>query len=199
MEQFFTPTEPDPEPGLALEDGFPWKRFLWETAQTVMLSLLLFLLINSVSARIRVQSISMQPTLFEKDLVLINRLAYRLGQPDHRDIVVFDPPITGAEEPYIKRVIGLPGDTVRIENRQVFINGVAQTETYVAASPAYSGEWTVPEGQLFVLGDNRNQSSDSHSWGMVPLENVLGKAELLYWPLQRLKWLDPSIAFAAGQ
>jgi signal peptidase I len=79
-------------------------------------------------------------------------------------------------------VIGLPGDVVSVQNGVVAVNGLTLNEPYIAASPAYSGEWIVPDENLFVLGDNRNDSSDSHSWGYLPLEKVVGKAVVIYWP-----------------
>jgi signal peptidase I len=79
-------------------------------------------------------------------------------------------------------VIGLPGDKVRIGGGKVSLNGKPLDEPYIAAEPTYAGTWDVPEGYLFVLGDNRNDSSDSHSWGLVPMQNVIGKAVLIYWP-----------------
>ena len=85
-------------------------------------------------------------------------------------------------EEYIKRIIGLPGDQVRIEDGDVFVNDVLLSEPYVLMEAHYEGEWVVPENALFVLGDNRNNSSDSHNWGMVPMDNVSGEALLVYWP-----------------
>jgi signal peptidase I len=149
--------------------------------------------------RIRIQSISMQPTLFERDFVLVNKLAYKLGDLHRRDVVVFQPPIEAEKEPYIKRVIGLPGDTVRVTNGMVYINDLPLKESYEAAPPNYNGVWEVPSGRVFVLGDNRNNSSDSHLWGMVPVDNIIGKAVVVYWPFTHWKVLDPATAAAAGQ
>jgi signal peptidase I len=174
------------------------KQFFLEMVQTVLLALVIFVAINFATARILVQSVSMQPTLYESDFVLVNKLAYQLGNVGRRDVIVFQPPMDPNEEPYIKRVIGLPGDTVRIANGQVYVNDVLLQESYLAAPPTYSGIWLVPEGMLFVLGDNRNNSSDSHHWGMVPEENVLGKAEFIYWPYSHWKVLNPATAAAAG-
>jgi signal peptidase I len=172
--------------------------FLIELIETLLLSVLLFLAINIATSRILVQSISMQPTLFERDRVLVNRLAYKFGHPSRKDIIVFIPPVNGGSEPYIKRVIGLPGEDIRVVNGHVIVNGEILDETYIEAPPDYTGSWTIPQGQLFVLGDNRNYSSDSHYWGTIPIENVIGKAEFIYWPASHLKALNTSSAIAAG-
>jgi signal peptidase I len=173
--------------------------FLKEVWQTVILSLIVFAVINFATVRIRVQSISMQPTLYERDFVLVNKLAYQIGSLQRRDVVVFQPPIESEKEPYIKRVIGLPGDVVRVTDGVVYINDLPLQEAYEAAPPIYQGVWTVPEDQVFVLGDNRNNSSDSHIWGMVPVDNIIGKAVVVYWPFEHWKTLDPATASAAGQ
>jgi signal peptidase I len=176
----------------------PLHGFFKEAWQTVLLSLLLFAAINFATVRIRIQSISMQPTLYERDFVLVNKLAYKLGGLHRRDVVVFQPPIEAENEPYIKRVIGLPGDTVRVSDGMVYINDLPLQESYEAAAPNYNGVWQVPQGKVFVLGDNRNNSSDSHLWGMVPVDNIIGKAVVVYWPFIHWKVLDPATAAAAG-
>ena len=176
----------------------PLRRLFKEVWQTILLSLLLFAAINFATVRIRIQSISMQPTLFERDFVLVNKLAYKLGELNRRDVVVFQPPIEAENEPYIKRVIGLPGDTVRITDGMVYINDLPLQESYEAGPPNYHGVWKVPPGRVFVLGDNRNNSSDSHLWGMVPVDNIIGKAVVVYWPFTHWKVLDPATAAAAG-
>jgi signal peptidase I len=156
------------------------------------------LVINVISVRVRVEGFSMLPTLENGEYVLISRLSYQLGKYQRGDIIVFRPPmyppapywqhlfgLPGFDdkyEDYIKRIIGLPGETVRISDGHVYINGVRLLEPYVAAPTNYFNEWTVPEGQLFVLGDNRNNSADSHAWGFLPEENILGKALVVYWP-----------------
>jgi signal peptidase I len=123
----------------------------------------------------------MEPSLFSGEYVIVSKLSYRLGRPQRGDIIVFHFPRDPKEE-YIKRVIGLPGDQVVISDGFVYVNGQRLDEVYLRAKPNYSGNWTVPEGQLFVLGDNRNNSSDSHNWGTVPMDYVVGKAVLVYWP-----------------
>ena len=196
------PAPPEPAPSVS-----PWKHFFRDTLETVLLAIVLFLVINLISARVRVEGYSMLPTLDDGQFVLISRLTYKLGEPRRGDIIVFRPPMYPEEsilrrllgipnigdnyEDYIKRVIGVPGDTVKVENGTVFINNIALLEPYIAAAPLYSGEWTVPEGSLFVLGDNRNNSSDSHAWGLLPQDNILGKALAIYWPFTDWMVLKP--------
>jgi len=155
--------------------------FLIDVLETLVLSVLLFLAINAISARIRVDGSSMEPTLQTGEFVVVNRLAYKIGEPELSDVVVFHFPGDPGLE-YIKRVVGLPGDSVRIADGLVYVNDMALNEPYIAAKPRYSGNWNVPDGHLFVLGDNRNNSSDSHNWGSVPMENIIGEAFFVYWP-----------------
>ena len=203
--------QPVPETPSARQE---WKQFFRETLETLGLAVLLFLAINIISARVRVDGFSMRPTLDDGEFVLISRLAYVFGPPHRGDIIVFRPPMYPEENPirrffglpnlsteyedYIKRIIGLPGETVKIENGNVYINGVQLTEPYIAAPPDYYGEWTVPEGQLFVLGDNRNNSADSHAWGLLPQKNVLGKALVIYWPFADWMVLKSNAAVLAA-
>ena len=141
---------------------------------------------------------SMEPTLQPGEFVLVNKIVYRFGEVRHGDIIVFHFPQNPAED-YIKRIIGVPGDKVSIKNQQVFINEQAIEENYTAAPPDYNGQWVVPADSLFVLGDNRNQSSDSHSWGFVPMKLVVGKAEVIYWPFNEVKSLNqPFVVKAAN-
>lgn len=158
-----------------------WKRFALDILETIVLAVILYFGINAVSARVRVDGFSMNPTLQNGEYILVNRLAYKTGQPERGDIIVFSYPADEGQD-LIKRVIGLPGETVAIGDGVVTINGQELQEPYIAQDPVYFGEWTVPEGYLFVLGDNRNDSRDSHQWGLLPLENVIGKSVLIYWP-----------------
>jgi signal peptidase I len=155
--------------------------FLVDILETLILSLVLFVSINIISARIRVDGDSMLPTMVSGEYVVINRLSYRFGNPQLGDIIVFHYPRNPSEE-YIKRIIGLPGDIVEVMNGTVYVNGQPLVENYLRVKTDYNGKWEVPAGQLFVLGDNRNNSSDSHDWGTVPMEYVVGKAILVYWP-----------------
>ncbi len=176
-----------------------WVRFLLDVLETILLAAILFLVINGISARVRVEGFSMVPSLQDGEFVLVNRLAYRFGQPQRGDIIVFHHPTDQNKEDLIKRVIGLPGDEVRVESGTVFVNGIALKETYIAAPPAYSDIQTVPDGQLYVLGDNRNNSSDSHAWGFVLYKDVIGKAILIYWPLKELAMIQHIDLIKASQ
>lgn len=158
-----------------------------EILQTLILAVVLYFLIDLVVARVRVENISMLPTLQPGEFVLVNKMAYELGDFNRGDIVVFH---YSPEEDYIKRVIGLPGDEVQVGNGQVMVNGQLLDEPYISAPPQYTGTWEVPAGNLFVLGDNRNQSSDSHRWGFIEQESVIGEAMVVYWPLDEVKILS---------
>jgi signal peptidase I len=166
-----------------------WKHFLLDLFETVGLAVILFLIINTLSARVRVDGFSMLPTLHDGEFVLVNKLAYRIGSPTRGDIIVFQS-TTEKDLDLIKRVIGLPSDHIVIGGDKVTINGQTLTEPYIAAAPSYSGDWNVPNGYLFVLGDNRNDSSDSHAWGFLPIQNVVGKALLIYWPPNEWAMVD---------
>jgi len=193
-------TEVSPEPMLDDEPSeSSTMRALVDILETLILSVLLFVGINAISARIRVDGSSMEPTLHNNQFVIVSRLAYKIGSPDHGDVVVFHFPRDPQQE-YIKRIIGLPGDAIRVSNGNVFVNDQMIDEPYIAAAPRYNGNWRVAENELFVLGDNRNNSSDSHSWGSVPVENVIGEAVFIYWP--PTDWgviTQPEIAYAAPE
>jgi len=179
-------TEVIPEPETPPKDHHSGVlRFVLDILETLVLALILFGVINTISARIRVDGFSMEPTLNTGEFVIVNKLAYKFGTPKLGDVIVFRYPRDPQQE-YIKRVIGVPGDQVRIADGQVSVNDQVLDEPYIAAKPAYTSEWTVPDKSLFVLGDNRNNSSDSHSWGPVPMNNVIGKAIFVYWPPE--KW-----------
>jgi len=178
----FTQPEETLQPSEPSKDSSSLKQFLVDLLETIILAVVLFFAINAVSARVRVDGFSMLPTLQDGEYVLVNRLAYRNNLPVRGDIIVFVSP-QAPDLDLIKRVIGLPGDTVKIFNGKVQVNDQMLDEPYIAAAPIYNGEWNVPEGNLFVLGDNRNDSSDSHAWGLLPIENVIGKAILIYWPI----------------
>lgn len=164
-------------------------RELWEVVETILLALILYFAIDAVFARVRVENISMESTLKEGDVLVVNKLAYRWGDYETGDVVVFHNP-NFLEEDFIKRIIGKPGDWVIVQDGHVYVNDVMLDEDYLDEPPEYEGEWLVPSNAIFVLGDNRNESSDSHSWGYVPLEDVVGKALFVYWPWDAMTILD---------
>lgn len=182
MDNYRTESIPDPAAPKPRRSGS--LRVVIDILETIVLSVLLFVAINAISARIRVDGFSMEPTLQSGEFVVVNKLAYKLGEPQVGDVIIFQYPRDPDQE-YIKRVIGTPDDHVKIENGMVYVNGVLLNEPYIAAQPAYQNEWTIPDNTIFVLGDNRNNSSDSHTWGPVPIEYVIGKALFVYWPPER--------------
>jgi signal peptidase I len=193
-----TQPEAQSQPESVVDQPANWKRFVLDILETLILAVVLYFGINAVSARVRVDGFSMRPTLQDGEYILVNKLAYKTGEPQRGDIIVFIFPINPQED-LIKRVIGLPGETVSVHNGVVSVNGVNLTEPYIASPPAYDGDWVVPEGQLFVLGDNRNDSRDSHQWRFLPLENVIGKAVLIYWPPEEWQIINQDTQSVAGQ
>lgn len=164
-----------------------------EGLQTLGLSIILALGIRTFVAEARyIPSGSMEPTLEINDRLVVEKVSYHFNPPQRGDIVVFWPPETLFSEgrrrdAFIKRVIGLPGDTVEVTNGNVIVNGERLEEDYIKAPPDYTwGPETVPDGSYVVFGDNRNSSFDSHSWGFVPEENIIGKAVVRFWPLDRI-------------
>ena len=161
-------TEGEEEPS----SGSNFWRFFRDVLETLVLAILLFLAINAVSARIRVDGSSMVPTLVDGQFVMVNRLAYNIadfttGEVKRGDVVVFHNP-RDPEQEYIKRIIGLPGDTVEMSGGHVYVNGKQLLEPYIAADARNSGEWNVPENNIFVLGDNRNNSQDLAKFQICP-------------------------------
>ncbi|MBI3361013.1 MAG: signal peptidase I [Chloroflexi bacterium] len=158
------------------------KSLLREVVETILLTVAIYVIVNAATGRFRIQGASMEPTLHSGQFVITNKVAYKIGQPRRGDIIVFIAPRTAQEEDYIKRIIGLPGETVRVEARKVYVNGQMIEEPYIADAPQYSSTWKVGPDEYFVLGDNRNHSNDSHDWGLLKRDAILGKAWLIYWP-----------------
>ena len=127
---------------------------------------------------------SMEPSLEEGQRLIINKLIYKFDDPERGDVIVFHPPQTGQVD-FIKRVIALPSDTIEVKNGIVYVNGSPLDEPYIASPPGYSLQREVPEDHYFVLGDNRNNSNDSHTGWLLPRENIVGKAWLSIWPPDR--------------
>jgi len=161
----------------------------WAMDLSIALAVALVLKAGVADAR-KVPTPSMVPTIAVNDRIFVERLVYHFTGPSRGDIIVFTPPVPSPDD-YLKRVIGLPGDTIKIEKGKVFVNDVPLEEPYLAEAPRYIfGPLTVPEGKVFVLGDNRNQSYDSHSWGLLDQSAIHGRAWVRYWPLDRFGALD---------
>lgn len=164
-------------------------RLAIEIAETVFLTLLMFLVIRFAIQNFNIDGTSMEPSLHNTELVLVDKWSYLFHSPTRGDIVVFHAPPEPTQD-YVKRIIGLPGDTITIKNTTVIVDGVTLKETYVAPQdqgvPAGARTITnmvVPANDYFVLGDNRAVSSDSRIWGFVPRTNIIGRAAFVYWPL----------------
>lgn len=161
-----------------------FRRFLnalWEIFQTAFIALLLFFVVNLISTRIRVEGISMEPNLHDGQFVLVNKLAYRWNDPQRGDVIVFYYPLDPSRR-FIKRLIGLPGDVVTIRAGEVYVNGERLVEPYASPPTTQEDTWRIGPGETFVMGDNRDDSSDSRRWGPLPLDEIIGKASFAYWP-----------------
>lgn len=174
-----------------------WRQMLRENLRLVAIALVISLVVRVFIAEPRyIPSNSMEPTLHIGDRLLVEKLSYRLHEPQRGDIVVFEPPPQLQEvgytpdQAFIKRVIGRSGQTVQVSQGQVYVEGKPLTEPYILEAPAYElPPVQVPPGYLFVMGDNRNDSNDSHVWGFLPQANVIGRASFRFWPLSTAGWM----------
>jgi signal peptidase I, bacterial type len=169
---------------------------LFEVVETLVLTVLIFLGIQTFVAQpYKVQQGSMETTLMPDQYVLVDKLTPRWAPYSRGDIVVFEPPETwssGGGVPFIKRIIGLPGDNVELRDGLVYVNGIKLVEPYIfeengvpqTTDPQLGGQsvWVVPTGELLVMGDHRQDSADSRSFGPVEISKVIGRAWLRYWP-----------------
>ena len=156
----------------------------------LLIAFVLFLGFRLIIEGYSVRYLSMTPNVNEGDWILASKVSYYVGDPERGDVAVLWPPVS-SEYPFIKRVVGLPGEKIEIRDGKVFINGDRLMEDFKHAKPNYTlYEKTIPEDEYFVLGDNRNHSNDSHTWGSVPRENFIGKAIIRYWPLDALGLIE---------
>ena len=176
-----------------------------EALKTVGLSAVLAFGIRSFVAEARyIPSGSMLPTLQINDRLIVDKLSYKFNTPKRGDIVVFNPTATlekqNFHDAFIKRVIGLPGDKVEVKAGRVYVNDKALREKYIEEEPQYNwGPKTVPPKSYLVLGDNRNNSYDSHYWGFVPGEKIIGKATVRFWPMNRVGEINPQPLYPAAR
>ncbi len=168
------------------KSGAKTRTWLDELLETLLMAAVLFFLINVFTGRYQVLSISMEPTLHEGEYIIALKASYWFADPQRGDVVVFRPLPTFGSVPYIKRVIGVPGDEIEARDGRIWVNGTPLDEPYLAQPVQYTGHWSVPDGAYFVLGDNRNNSSDSHVWGTIPRANIIARAVFRYWPFSRL-------------
>jgi signal peptidase I len=172
--------EIEPQPGEKLKDFFK------EVFETLLIAVFLILVIEGLSDRVKIEGSSMLPSLHQNDRVIVSKVSYRSKEIQRGDILVFDYP-NNPEEEYIKRVIAISGDTISIRDGKLILNGEVLLEPYIENYILGKfEEITVPENTVFVLGDNRNHSSDSRFWGPLPIDYVVGKAVFVYWPFSEI-------------
>jgi signal peptidase I len=167
-----------------------FKRILKEWVPSLAVAIVISLLFNTYVAQgMKVPTGSMLPTIQLNDRIVVEKMK-SLTDFEFGDIVVFWPPITGNKDRYVKRLIGLPGDTIEIKDGALYRNGAKVDEPYLQSKMTYTfHQVTVPEGHYFFLGDNRNDSFDSHLWNETPFvaeKDIIGKAILRYYPFNHL-------------
>lgn len=172
----------------------PFWQSVWENVKIVLIALVLSVIIRAFIAEPRyIPSDSMFPTLATGDRLVVEKISYHFHAPERGDIIVFEPPIQlqlqgyQKDQAFIKRIIGKPGQQIKVQEGIVYVDNQPLEEDYILQPPYYNLlPVTVPAGELFVMGDNRNNSNDSHIWGFLPQENIIGKAVWRFWPLTRI-------------
>lgn len=185
------PREPETErPGLIPSAGRFLLRAIGELVETVLPALLIALLINLFLAQATVvEGQSMEPTLHNHERVIVEKISYRLHPPRRGDVIVLQSP--NGDGLLIKRVVGLPGEEVSVEDGQVIIDGQPLEEPWsVQVGGADFPPTTIPPDHVFVLGDNRPHSNDSRTFGPVSIDRIVGRAWLIYWPLDEIGQVD---------
>jgi len=158
------------------------RTFFRDIVITVIMAVVIFFALQFTVQNFVVLGASMQPSFQEGERVVASKLAYKLDEPERGDVIVFHPPNNG-EEDYIKRIIALPGERVGVNDGVVYVDGLPLLEPYIKQPPSYTySVEIIPENEYWVLGDNRNNSNDSHTGWTVPRENIIGKAWLIIWP-----------------
>ena len=161
------------------------RTFLIEVLGTLVAGIIIFIVFNLTLQYSVVHMSSMEPNLHEGQRLLVSKIAYNFGEPERGDIIVFPPPHLNSDKDYIKRIIGLPGETLQIVAGVVYVNDVPLEEPYITNPGNGSmAKTTVPAGEYFVLGDNRTNSTDSRTGWTVPLDSIVGKAWLSIWPME---------------
>jgi len=158
-----------------------------EIIETLLLVISIYALVNLSTARFVVEGSSMEPNFHSDEFVIVSRLAYIVGDPERGDVIVFHFDEEQKRD-FIKRIVGLPGETVEMIEGRVYVNGVLLDEPYIAEhcrpSQCSDDSWTLEDDQYFVLGDNRNSSQDSHDFGPIRRKQIIGRAWIRYWPVE---------------
>ena len=162
-------------------------RLVREVIETIVLTVLMFLVIRFAVQNFNIEGTSMEPSLHNQELILVDKWTYLFRPPARGDVIVFIAPPQPTQD-YIKRIIAIPGDTITIQNTTVIVDGVTLNESYVDSNNQGNRYGSiinghVPPNEYFVLGDNRANSFDSRAWGFVPRKNIIGRAAFVYWPL----------------
>ncbi|MFT5195755.1 MAG: signal peptidase I [Cellvibrionaceae bacterium] len=152
-----------------------------EILETLLFTFFVIWFVKTASQNFRIEGASMQPTLQEGEYLIVNRLSYFLDEPERGDIIVLHFPNDRSRD-FIKRIIGLPGDTIAISNGEVRVNDILIEEPYIKDTSPNNQTWLVTEDHYFVMGDNRRNSSDSRSWSFLPEDDIIGQAWVVYWP-----------------
>ncbi len=164
--------------------------FIREVIETLLLVAFVYTFVNLATVRFYIEGPSMEPTFYRQQYLIVSRVHYLLGNPQRGEIVVFDNPHDDANSDnplLIKRLIGLPGETIEIRDQQVYIDGVLLNEPYInepcGQYQCRDNSWTLGENEYFFMGDNRNHSNDSRNFGPIPRDRIVGEAIVRYWPL----------------
>ncbi len=184
------------EPPKPDQPGKSWVAELWDWVKTIVVAFVIMMLLNLFVFNLSmVKGQSMQPTLVERDRLFVNKIVYHLGTPSRSDVIVLRDPSEGVEKKdfLVKRIVGLPGDTIEVRDHHLYVNGEQQAETYtdIEVQDPDFGPITLEPDHFFVMGDNRHEgkSKDSRVFGSITSDEIVGKAEFIFWPFSELKKL----------
>ncbi len=164
------------------------KPIVREILITFLIAVVIFLGLQATIQNYEIHEGCMEPNFYEGQRVLVNKIVYKLHEPERGDVIILKPPEQYNTDgiPFIKRIIALPGENIVVEDGEVYINGIELYEPYIKEAPRYTLDRTLGENEYFVLGDNRNNANDSHEGWTVPREDIIGKAWLTIWPLDKM-------------